>query len=183
MNPSTLKDNQAKHQRISFQCNRPKNYQAAQEHRAKLCADIIKKFIRREPSMVDAGCGFKLLEKHFWDYTGIDLAYGDDIEKHIPPGNVVVFMSVLEHVTDLKATLDNVDADYVYISVPQEKHRMPSRDHVRRVTWEVIKELTDWELIGVFMWTLKPRLWRLRYFFPIVSVFAEDEISLWRVRK
>jgi len=183
VNPERLKANQIAKQGLSFQCKQPKNYQEVQEHRAALAAGIIKRFIKPEPDVVDAGCGYKLLKKHFNHYTGVDLMYGHDIEQYIPNGDVVVFMSVLEHVTDLKKTLDNVNADYCYVSVPQEKFRMPSNDHVRRVTHKTIKEFKpDWELEGIWMWTLRPRFWRLRYFFPIVSVFAEDEVMLWRVK-
>jgi len=182
MNPNKLATNQLEQQELSFQCKHPKNYEEAQEHRAALCAGIIKKFIGKDQLIIDAGCGFKLLEKHFKNYHGVDLILGNDIEQNIPRGDVVVFMSVLEHITDIRKTLDNVQADFVYISVPQEKNRMPSRDHVRRVNWQLIKEMTGWEMMGTWMWTLKPKLWRLRYFFPIVSVYAEDEVSLWKCR-
>ena len=181
MKGKDLCKNQVARQGISFQVVSPRDYDECQTHRAKLCADILKRFFGKDIHVVDAGCGTKLLKRHFKNYTGVDLVYGDDIEKGIPSGDVVVFMNVLEHVVDLQRVLDNVHADYVYISVPQEHHRMSSPDHVRHLTLFDIKELMpEWTLMGKWFWVLKPRFWRLRYLLPIVSVFAEDEISLWQ---
>jgi len=168
---------------ISFQCNQPKTREEAARHRAACVAGIINKFIPWEsPKVVDAGGGNGYLGEHFEIYKNWDLADGHDIQDSIPIAQVVVFMEVLEHVVDLKKVLDNVKADYVLIGVPRERNRLPSPDHVRRVTINDIQALTDWELVGKWFWVLRPRLWRLRYFFPVVSVFAEDEISLWRVK-
>lgn len=168
---------------MRFQCDSPGSHREMMEHRHALLAAIIKHTIEEEPLVVDAGCGDRWLQKHFKAYIGLDLKEGRDIEEGIPPGDVVVLSHVLEHVVNFGRVLENVEADYCLISVPVERDRMPSPDHVRRVTMDDIKTFQPkWELIGKWFWILRPRLWRLRYFCPIVSVFAEDEITLWRVK-
>jgi len=169
---------------VNFQCFSPGSHREMMEHRHALLAALIKYIVDEEPRVVDAGCGDRWLAKHFLHYVGVDLKEGHDIQDCIPKGDVVVLSHVLEHVINFGAVLDNVDARYCLISVPVERDRMPSPDHVRRVTIQDIRTFKpEWELIGKWSWILRPRLWRLRYFFPIVSVFAEDEITLWKVGK
>jgi hypothetical protein len=169
---------------VNFQCFSPGSRQEMMEHRHALLAALIKHCIDEEPRVVDAGCGDRLLAKHFLHYVGVDLKDGHDIQDFIPKGDVVVLSDVLEHVMNFGKVLDNVDADYCLISVPVERDRVPDWDHVRRVTVQDIQTFQPkWQLLGKWFWILRPRLWRLRYFFPAVSVFAEEEITLWEVRE
>ena len=75
-----------------------------------------------------------------------------------------------------------MDAKFVLIAVPLEREFPPSIDHVRRMDWQVVKELTDWELRGKWCWVMKPKWWRVRKFFG-VSAFAEEEVTLWSTRE
>ena len=175
--------NQLDQQDLSFQCMKPKSYAEMQDHRAELCADIIKKFAGTHKKIVDAGCGDKFLGKQFpaADYTGVDLLYGDDIEESIPEGDVTVFLNVLEHLVDVRKVLDNVRSEWVYVSVPVERD-LPSIDHMRKIDYHLISEFMPcWELVGKWFWVMVPRFAAWRRFMPGVSSFAEDEVTLWRV--
>lgn len=165
---------------MNFLCKHPKSYTDSREHLAKLCADLIDKYVATNAKVVDAGCGNRELERYCKNYIGVDLLEGHNIEESIPKGDVVCFIDVLEHVEDLAAVLNNVDADYVLISMPME-HRLPDSDHKRRISMGTIERFTEWELMNYWMWILQPKFWRLKTAFPFASPFAEELISLWKV--
>ena len=146
-----------------------------------LMAGIIRRFVEKCGPVVDAGGGQGRLGNYFSDYLNWDLLDAHDIEESIPKGDVVVFSDVLEHVVDLKKTLANVKAKYVLVSVPVERDFPPSIDHVRRLDWRVIRELTDWELEGLWFHVTRSSHWRIRKFFGISS-HAEEEITLWQTK-
>lgn len=161
--------NQLEHQAFPFHnCNR-----------FALMANIITKFVGSDVLVIDAGGGDGELGTHLLNFVNFDLLDGEDIEKFVPPGDVIVFSQVLEHVVDLSAVIRNTNAKYVLVSVPLEREFPPSIDHVRRLDWQSIRELTGWKLVGKWCFVFRPRFWRIRKFFG-VSAFAEEEITLWR---
>jgi hypothetical protein len=162
-------ENQLSLQRIKFQG----------VDRLELVARIIHEVVGPLAFVVDAGGGDGWLAKYFVDYVNWDLLDGHDLEEGIPAGDVTVLAEVLEHVVDLKKVLDNVQSEWVLVTLPQERDFPLSVDHTRRLDCKLLREFVDWELVGVWSWVMRPRFWRVRKFFG-VSHYAEAEVSLWR---